>query len=358
MYNLFEEERPIVVAVKHTTTDTPSTSEATFSDVANSFLHRIVAWPKILPYADMIKRMIDNVNIKDKTFLTSRKMIVGSFEDAYLKRMYRFLDPQKIYDKQFLKRFAEKKKIESEPIRQWRQGPGKNKDDSKVVYYLASLSGPFCYVVVMICRLFGSLNTQKFKVEWVPFIQVASNYEIMDCATILSNNIASKILEYRQNHSVSERIVPTFYMSAYIMDAICFYFDFPSMGCKWTLEDPTPIHLYHDILWESECQPHFYKICNKMMMPLYEKKFDRNAPRLSQEAMIDFTFVGNWFIEENFTCVKVFWSLTAPHVLPIYVPDKILAREIAYQTVGHGVTKVLKESKNTILPQFPIQCGV
>ena len=74
----------------------------------------------------------------------------------------------------------------------------------------------------------------------------------MDWATIWSNNITSKILEYRKNHSVSERVVPSFYMSAYIMDTICFSFDFPSMGWKWTIEDPTPIYLYHDILWESK----------------------------------------------------------------------------------------------------------
>ena len=135
----------------------------------------------------------------------------------------------------------------------------------------------------MIIRLFSSPNTQKFTVEWVPLIQVASNTKVMDWATIFSNNIASKILEYRQKHNVLERIMPYFYMSAYIMDAICFSFDFPSMGWKWTLEDPTTIHLYHDILWESKYQPHFYRICNKLMLPLYKAIFYRNVPRLSQK---------------------------------------------------------------------------
>ena len=70
MYNLFEEEIPGVVAAKQATIDAPSASEATFFDVRNSFLHRISARPKILLYEDMIKWMIDNVNIEDRAKTT------------------------------------------------------------------------------------------------------------------------------------------------------------------------------------------------------------------------------------------------------------------------------------------------
>ena len=52
-----------------------------------------------------------------------------------------------------------------------------------------------------------------------------------------------------------------------------------------------------------------------------------------------------WFGEETFTYIKVFGSIVAPHVLPYYVADKLLAREIAYQTVGEGLTKTLKRSE-------------
>lgn len=70
----------------------------------------------------------------------------------------------------------------------------KNKHDNKGAYSLASLVGPLRYVSAMICRLFGSLNTQKIIVEWVPLIRGTSNSEVMDWATISSNNITSKIL--------------------------------------------------------------------------------------------------------------------------------------------------------------------
>ena len=64
---------------------------------------------------------------------------------------------------------------------------------------------------------------------------------IFDCATILSNNLVSHILAFTSNHRVSKNIIPPFYMSAYIMDALCFSMDFSSMGLKWTVQDPTPI---------------------------------------------------------------------------------------------------------------------
>jgi len=74
--------------------------------------------------------------------------------------------------------------------------------------------------------------------------------------------------------------------------------------------------------------------------------------------MTYFTIVGGWFTEDNFTYVRVFESLAAPYILLIYVHDNLLAKENSYETVGHGVTKVLKDSKKAIWPQFHNKCGV
>jgi len=43
----------------------------------------------------------------------------------------------------------------------------------------------------------------------------------------------------------------------------------------------------------------------------------------------------------------------------MYVPDKLMAREIAYQMTGQGcLSRGLKEQKKAIWPTFPLQCGV
>ena len=61
--------------------------------------------------------------------------------------------------------------------------------------------------------------------------------------------------------------------------------------------------------------------------------------------------------EERFTYIRVFGSITDPHVLPLYIPDKLLAREVAYQIVEKGMSRNLKESKKQVWPPFPLRCG-
>lgn len=53
MYNLLEEENPRVMEVE-ATAGSHSSSKASITELACSFLHRIATRPKILPYMDMI----------------------------------------------------------------------------------------------------------------------------------------------------------------------------------------------------------------------------------------------------------------------------------------------------------------
>jgi len=147
-------------------------------------------------------------------------------------------------------------------------------------------------------------------------------------------------------------------MSAYVMDAICFGSKFLVMGWKWTVKYPLPIHIYHKDMWESQFHPHFYKNCHGVMLPIHKQIYNRDAPRFSKEAEVDILPVARWFREETFTYISVFGSITSLHVLPYYVPNKLMAIEIAYQTTSEGgLSKGLKEAKKVIWPTFPLQCG-
>jgi len=162
--------------------------------------------------------------------------------------------------------------------------------------------------------------------------------------TIFFDNLAITIIEYRRKRSVASRVYPPFFMSAYVMDAICFGSKFPIMGWNWTVRNPLPIHIYHKDTWESNFQPHFFKICNGVKLPIHKRLYSRDAPRFSQEAEVDILPVARWFGEEKFTYIRVFGSITSPHVLPYYVPEKFMAREISYQTTSEGgMSKTLKE---------------
>ena len=239
--------------------------------------------------------------------------------------MYHLPNPQQIYNKEFLEDFAKKNEVESDPIRDWRHFPEKHKHESSGMYSVESLASPYCYVAAMICRLFGTVNSEKFSIEMVPLLEVVVNSYIMDWETILSDKMESKILDYRKNRFVTTHTIPPFFMSAYIIDTICFNSEFPILGWKWTPQIPIPIHIYHKYLWKSYYKDHIYRICHGFILPVHQFIFNKLAPRLSYEASTDLTSIESWFGEEKFTYIRIFGSITDPHVLPLYVPDKLLA---------------------------------
>ena len=66
------------------------------------------------------------------------------------------------------------------------------------------------------------------------------------------------------------------------MDAVCFTSYFPTMGWKLTIQDYTPIHIYHSILWELKYETHFYKIFHGVMLLIFQVVFDEKALRFSK----------------------------------------------------------------------------
>ena len=104
------------------------------------------------------------------------------------------------------------------------------------------------------------------------------------------------------------------------------------------------------MLWDSQFVPHFYQIFHGLILPLYRMMYNEDPPRCSPEAQIDIIPIARWFGEEWFTYIRVFGSTVPPHVLPLYIPDKLLAREIAYQTCSEGgLTKYLKDKKTAAM---------
>jgi hypothetical protein len=67
--------------------------------------------------------------------------------------------------------------------------------------------------------------------------------------------------------------------------------------------------------------------------------------------------VADWFIEENFSYIRVFRCLIPPHALPKFLPDRLVCREVAYQIITGGIDKELKAVQKKFWPTFPIQIG-
>jgi len=68
-HSLLEEENPRVMEVT-ATADSRRSFEASITELACFFLHRIAARPKILPYIGMVKWVLDSAEITDRQFKT------------------------------------------------------------------------------------------------------------------------------------------------------------------------------------------------------------------------------------------------------------------------------------------------
>lgn len=99
--------------------------------------------------------------------------------------------------------FAKKKEEPFKMIQGWRVLENKFKFDKIGMYPIASLENPYNYATAMLCRLYGLPNNAKFFIEWIPLIDAYVNSHIMNWVTILSDNLATVITEYRQKKSSS-----------------------------------------------------------------------------------------------------------------------------------------------------------
>jgi hypothetical protein len=57
-------------------------------------------------------------------------------------------------------------------------------------------------------------------------------------------------------------------------------------------------------------------------------------------------------MKKYYTYVRIFGATGPPHLLPKYVPDKLLVREIAYQTIEKGATCLFIREKQKVLAHF------
>jgi len=181
MYQLLEGEQ-LRILETIVTVDGRISSDATLTELACSFLHRISTRPKILPYTDMVKWIIDDVYISDKELKTTSQEFIGSFTPDKLRLMYHLPEPQAIYNRQSVEKFTKENEDQVECMKNWSNNEERLKKDKNGMYTTDSLSAPFYFSTAMLCRLFGKPDNTKFLLEWLPLIDAAVNTTIMNWA--------------------------------------------------------------------------------------------------------------------------------------------------------------------------------
>jgi hypothetical protein len=67
--------------------------------------------------------------------------------------------------------------------------------------------------------------------------------------------------------------------------------------------------------------------------------------------------IGDWYLMEHGTYIRIYGATKAPHLLPCFFIDKLVLQEISYQTVIHGVGVTLYHKKKDIRPLLPLWIG-
>jgi hypothetical protein len=329
--------------------------------VAQSELHKVATRPRLFPYNDMVGWALDHVDIPTRTIFNSQKVAIGSFRPEHLQVMYK-LSPVSnfVYNANFLVEFNKKEcdqygKNLSDLIKDWYSHPEKFRADSHGIYPVSALEPQIMYIAMMMCRLYGKENTTHFFLPWVPIIHSVAEGYSFDWEKILSDSLVQEIARYQ---SLRAKGKPTqFFMSAYIMDVVCFMTPFPLMDWSWTPNSVEPIHIYHSKLWEEKEKDFLYEICNWVVVSMHTAIYGYPPPRISDKIVTNLGRIVDWYIEEHFSYIRVFGCSVPPYALPQFLPDRLVCREVARQTVLGGISKELKAVQKKVWPSFPLQIG-
>jgi hypothetical protein len=142
------------------------------------------------------------------------------------------------------------------------------------------------------------------------------------------------------------------------MDVVCFMTPFPLMGWSWNQTSAEPIHLYHSKLGEDKEEYFFYEICNYVVVSMHIAIYGCPPPRISDKIVTNLGKIADWYIKENFYYIMVFGCSVPPHAFPKFLPDQLVCREVAHQTMLGDISKELKAIQKKVWPTFPLQIGL
>ena len=112
------------------------------------------------------------------------------------------------------------------------------------------------------------------------------------------------------------------------------------------LDPPKPtIHLYCKELWKENSYKEMYIICNHFLAEAHQLLFGSEMPRITKARRDPISLIRNWYMLKDFTYIYLTRIMVAPHLLPRFVPDKLMLKEFAFQLFEIGQTADLIRRK-------------
>jgi hypothetical protein len=272
-----------------------------------------------MPYNDMIIWALEHVDVQTRSIVNLQQVAINSLRPEHMQVMYKISpNPKFTYNVSFILEFEKKECIQyarscQDIIRFWWGHPEKFRTDAHGTYATMSLDLHMVHVAMILYRLFGNKIPTHFSMEWVSIMNEVDEGFTFNWAKLLLDNLAKGIVKYKIVKSKGWST--PFYMLAYIMDAICFMTPFTLMNWNWTSASGEPIHFYHSKLWEEKDMDLFYEICHNVVVPIHISLYGHPPPLISDKIMGNLGKLACWFIEENFSYIRVFGFSLPPHAL-------------------------------------------
>jgi hypothetical protein len=111
------------------------------------------------------------------------------------------------------------------------------------------------------------------------------------------------------------------------------------------------------VLWEKKYRFEYQKICKEFLIPLYNLLFCTLVPCMTRKSLAIVCRVGDWYMLEYNTYIRINKTMKSPHILPKFIFDRLVLQEISYQTMIHGVGPCLYRDKKEIWAPFSLWVG-
>ena len=93
------------------------------------------------------------------------------------------------------------------------------------------------------------------------------------------------------------------------------------------------------------------------MAPLHTSLFSQELPRNSTVGRRALQGIGDWYIKKYHSYIQIYSLNNTPDMFPKFVPNRLMLKEIAYQTGSKGIANSLAMGSKRIWPTFPINVG-
>jgi len=107
------------------------------------------------------------------------------------------------------------------------------------------------------------------------------------------------------------------------------------------------------MLWEENAKDAFYEIYHFVIIPMHKNFYGCEPPRISDRVIENLKEIADWFIDENFSYIRVYGYFIPPHALPKFLPDRLVCRDVAHQIVKGDIGLELKAAQKKVMSNFP-----